>query len=166
MWPSPGFLVRLNARAEQARDRIRTLNKQRQKILTSIEQLREFKGPRDPSIPDGKQSSKTLALLDGFRDELALRATKLDFYKKSLRTLTDLENKWRQERRLNDLQRDLEKIRKPNEHEVQQMKALRAELDYESDLLNTYQELSKRIDKAETVAGARDLRKDLDRLLP
>jgi len=160
----PRFLVRLRSRAEQARERIKSLNTQRKGIQQKITQLDAI-GKSADGDGTGKQWSKSMALLSGYREELALRDTKLEFYRKSLDTLTDLEAKWRQERRLKELQRDLDQLRRPNKQEAGQMKALRAELDFESKLLSTYQDLSRRIDRVDTVEGAQGLKRDLDELL-
>ena len=163
----PQFLLRLAARSEQARERIRKLTAERSDIKQRIGQLRQFgaAGQREGAEVSGKQWGKSLALLEGYERELELRSAKLEFYRQSLRSLTELEGKWRQERRLNELQRDLERLRKPNEQETERMRTLRAELAYEDKLLTTYRELSRRIDQADDLTQARGVREDLDRLL-
>lgn len=163
----PKFLLRLAARSEQARERIRRLTAERTDIRQRIDQLRQFgaSGEREGTEVSGKQWGKSLALLEGYEREFELRSAKLEFYRQSLRSLTELEEKWRQERRLNELQRDLERLRKPNEQETERMRTLRAELAYEDKLLTTYRDLSKRIDQADDLTQARGVREDLDRLL-
>lgn len=163
----PQFLLRLSARSEQARDRIRKLTTERVDIEQRISQLRQLgeAGSRERAGVDGKQWGKSLALLEGYEREYELRSAKLEFYRQSLRSLTELEEKWRQERRLNELQRDLERLRKPNEQETERMRTLRAELAYEDKLLTTYRDLSRRIDRADDLKQARGVREDLDRLL-
>ena len=163
----PQFLLRLAARSEQARERIRRLTAERTDIRERLGQLRAIgeAGRAEGSDVSGKQWGKSLALLEGYERELELREAKLSFYRQSLRSLTELEDKWRQERRLNEMQRDLERLRKPNEAEAERMRTLRAELAYEDELLSTYRQLSKRIDRADDLEKARGLRADLERLL-
>ena len=163
----PKFLLRLAARSEQARERILKLSSERSDIDERIAQLRGISraGEQESAEVSGKQWGKSLALLEGYERERELRSAKISFYEQSLSSLTDLEAKWRQERRLNELQRDLERLRKPNVAETERMKTLRAELAYEDKLLTTYRELSKRIDRADDIDAARGLRADLDRLL-
>ncbi len=160
----PRFLVRLRSRAARARERIKFLADQIEEIEGHIAQLRNIE--RQPNQEaSGKQWDKSLALLKGYEEELALRRTKLAFYRRSLRSLGEIESKWVQERRLKELQRDLDQLRTPSKQEVEQMKLLREELAYEAKLLTTYQELSKRIDKVEKLAEAQAVRRELDRLL-
>ncbi len=157
----PRFLARLGERADRARGRIKKLVEEQKSIDRKIVELKAL----DPQA-SGKQWSKSLALLNGYEEELALRRTKVDFYRQSLRSLQELDQKWRQERKLNAMERDLEQLRTPNPSETRRMKSLREELVLEYELLATYQTLSKRLDRADNVASAKSLRRDLDMLLP
>ena len=160
----PQFLKRLADRAGAARLRISELRSASRAIETKVLELEAL--AKNEQLASGKQWGKSMLLLEGYKTELSLRQTKVDFYTRSLRTLTDLDQKWRQERRLNELQSGLEKLRSPTSPEEQlQMRSLKAELAQEEDLLRSYKELSKRLDKSDSLENAQSLRKELERLL-
>ena len=160
----PKFLVRLRLRAQQARERIVQLEGEVAEIDQKVEQLRGLSA-RPDAEGSGQQYGKSLELIRGYGEERELRATKLAFYQRSHETLRRLERKWQQERRLKGLERDLDRLRRPREQDASEMTSLRGELAYEQRLLKTYQQLSRQLDEADTVASARELRTDLDRLL-
>ncbi len=160
----PQFLKRLADRAETARLRISELREESRGIETKVRELDAL--AQNEQLPSGKQWGKSMLLLEGYRAELSLRQAKIDFYTRSLHTLTNLAEKWRQERRLNELQSGLEKLKSPTSAEEQlQMRSLKAELAQEEDLLKSYKELSKRLDKSDSLENAQSLRKELERLL-
>jgi len=160
----PLFLRRIAERADAARTRITELRAEARTIEKKINELQRFSS--EGANGSGKQWGKSLLLLEGYTAELSLRKAKTDFYSRSLMTLNDLDNKWRQERRLNELQSGLEKLRSPNSvGERNQMLALRAELSKEQDLLKSYKQLSKRLDKSDSLENTKQLRKELERLL-
>lgn len=160
----PNFIRRLSEKASEARERIGSLSAEQQAIEEKIADLKSIREQVEHE-GSGKQWGKSLALLKGYEEELAIRSTKLDFYRKSLKSLTELEEKWRQEEHLKELQVELEQLRKPDALESAQMESLREELAYEKKLLTTYRSLSKELDKTDSLQGAQKLRVDLDRLL-
>lgn len=160
----PQFLQRLVERANSARSRISELRKEAREIEIKIKELETL--TETEKLTSGKQWGKSLALLTGYQEELALREAKAEFYARSMKTLTELNEKWRQERRLNELQNGLKQLRTPvGKDEQLKMRALKEDLTREQELLKSYKELSKRLDKSDSLANAQLLRKELERLL-
>lgn len=160
----PQFLQRLVERANSARSRISELRKEAREIETKIKELETL--TETEKLTSGKQWGKSLALLTGYQEELALREAKAEFYARSMKTLTELNEKWRQERRLNELQNGLKQLRTPvGKDEQLKMRALKEDLTREQELLRSYKELSKRLDKSDSLANAQLLPKELERLL-
>ncbi len=160
----PAFLHNITERADMTRVRIADLRTEAREIEAKIEELTHLSGREE--IPSGGQLGKRITLLHGYREELSLRQAKIDFYTRSLETLNNLDYKWRQEQRLNELQSGLEKLRTPSSREEQaQIRALKKDLAREQDLLKSYKQLSKRLDKSESLENAQSLRKELERLL-
>jgi len=160
----PQFLQNIADRAEMTRNRISDLRSQVREIEAQIEELVNLAGREEPA--SGGQLGKRVTLLHGYKEELSLRQAKIDFYTRSLQTLTNLDFKWQQEQRLNELQTGLEKLRTSAGPEEQtQMRVLKEELAREQDLLKSYKSLSKRLDKSDSLETTRQLRKELERLL-
>lgn len=162
----PQFLQRLVERANSARSRISELRKEAREIEIKIKELETL--TETEKLTSGKQwgRGKSLALLTGYQEELALREAKAEFYARSMKTLTELNEKWRQERRLNELQNGLKRLRTPvGKDEQLKMLELKEDLTREQELLKSYKELSKRLDKSDSLANAQLLRKELERLL-
>jgi len=160
----PEFLLNIVARADMTRSRIADLRAEAREIEAKIEELVHLTGRED--LPSGGQLGKRVTLLHGYREELSLRQAKIDFYTRSLQTLTNLDYKWRQEQRLNELQTGLEKLRTPaGPEEHAQIRLLKEDLLREQELLKSYKQLSKRLDKSDTLANTQQIRKELERLL-
>jgi len=160
----PQFLSHLFDRANAARKRIAALRAEARAIEKKIKELEGLS--KKDGMASEKQWGKSLLLLEGYRGELSLRNAKIEFYSHSLKTLTELNSKWRQERRLNELQSGLDKLRSSMVPEEQKfMNELKRELSQEQELLKSYKELSKRLDKSKDLQNALQIRKELERLL-
>jgi hypothetical protein len=162
----PQFLQHLAERSQAARQQIGRLRAEAAEIEKSCQELIGL--THDPQQEPGESgaSHKRKLLLQGYQQELSLRQAKLEFYSRSLQTLEELDKKWRIERRLNELQRDLGRLKSDSTRKDSlEMKQLRAELKSEENLLASYQELTKRLDRSESLENTRELRRELDILL-
>lgn len=142
---------------------IERLQSEAQKISGSIKELeQQIKKGGDLSSP---MQAKTESVLAGFRQELTLRKTKINFYQGCIRKLEKIKQQHELLAALEQKKEELDNLREQHYDEIADMEQLRWEVEKEDTYLETIQDLSTRMQRSNGTEEVLNLQKELEKML-
>ena len=142
---------------------IERLQQELGQIQNSIKDLEQKLGKGKEVAPSVRQKSD--AVLAGFRQELDLRKTKINFYRQCVSKLKKILSQHELLSTVEQKKAELDQLRQKHYDEIADMEQLRLEVEHEYTYLDTIQDLSTRMERSSGADEVLHLQKELEKML-
>ncbi len=153
----------IKGRIEQCTEQMDRLHGEIKKIGDSTKEL-ERKLRKESDIP-APMRQKTESILQGFRQEIELRQSKIRFYQQCIGKLNKILHQHELLAAVEEKKEELDTLREQHYDEIADMEQLRWEVEREETYLSTIQDLSTRIQQSSGVDEVLHLQRELDKML-
>ncbi|MCP3928363.1 MAG: hypothetical protein GY705_04610 [Bacteroidetes bacterium] len=131
-------------------------------ILRNIQDLK-VRLTGDLEIPK-HQREKTERLIEGFKKELDLRETKINFYETCIHKLKGLLNGQILSKELKEKQKKLKLLREDHQEDMAKMEEMKSDMEFDHFYLDTIDNLSLRMLSSESLADAEQVQLELEEM--
>ncbi len=153
------FLGQINEKQIDCQDKISQLRKELKLIEDNIEDL-QVKLDANPQATT-EAIAETNKLINGFKEEMKLRLSKISFYELALKKFDQIVKNHELTEDLKDKREELEALMENNIEEVADMEGVKTFLDFEKTYIETIDELSLKMLESRSVAKAEALQLEL-----
>jgi len=154
---------KLETRVHFCKEQIGSFKNEIKNIETSIGDLQtEMNQPLELNRDTWTNTSK---LLDSFKKEKRLREAKINFYESCVVKLQTLQHNRRLTEKLSEKISELKQLREQHYEELADMEAMKTEIAYEEGFFQSFDELSLRLLKTESLSDTEVLQKELDKMI-
>ncbi|MEL7247578.1 MAG: hypothetical protein AAFO03_04145 [Bacteroidota bacterium] len=153
----------IKSRIKQCEEQLERLRNEVKKIGDSMKDL-ERKLRKGTDVPAAMQQ-KTESVLQGFRQELDLRQSKISFYQQCINKLQKILRQHELLAAVEQKKEELDTLREQHYEEIADMEQLRWDVEREETYLSTIQDLSTRMQQSSGVEEVLHLQKELDKML-
>lgn len=154
----------------QIQGRISTCQEQIERLEEEAGQIQQSMKELEQQVRKGGKLSdpihaKTQSVLAGFRQELGLRKTKIDFYRQCIQKLQKIKQQHELLAAVEQKKEELDNLRQQHYDEIADMEQLRWEVEKEDSYLETIQDLSTRMQRSTGEEEILNLQKELEKML-
>mgnify|MGYP000067064463 FL=1 len=153
----------IQERITNCQEQIKRLQEEAQQINTSLKELEQQ--VRKGGNLSSPMQAKTESVLNGFRQELNLRKTKINFYKQCIEKLEKIKHQHELLAAVEQKKEELDNLRQQHYDEIADMEQLRWEVEKEDTYLETIQDLSTRMQRSTASDEVLNLQKELEKML-
>ncbi len=140
---SDAILENIDARRDECNEHVAAYESEVKRIESDITELRE-QAERSPQAPEGTRAAVAATLRD-LEAERDLRRAKLDFFTACLPRLDALRQQHLLQKKLDEKQREVRRLREKNYDDLAAMEAFRYQLDADRVTLETMADLSRQV---------------------
>ncbi len=133
-----------------------------ERIERNLHELEDTLANDEDLAPKNRRESEKIVA--GFRSELKLRYTRMEFYETCIRKLNRLLRNHEWSRQLVEKQKELKALREDNYEELAQMEELRSGVEMDVLYLDTIEKLSLRMEATTSHDAADHLRRELEKM--
>ncbi|HMQ63967.1 MAG TPA: hypothetical protein PKE06_25000 [Flavilitoribacter sp.] len=143
---------------------VRQVEKNEQELKDAQKQIEELQTELRKRETSPGQRKETEKLIAAFQDEVRLREAKISFFDSAIRKLEDLAHHHHLSAAIEEKKQKLRKMRESHFDEIAEMEELRSEVETDTLVLKTIEELSERMFASVDAGHAESILSELDKM--